>query len=188
MTEEEFTAFMAACSGNGFLATRDAALFSFMFDTIARSSEALSPRAKDDIDTKGKTAVIRKGKNQKTRLVAYSKETALRMATYRMRRNKSMHAHLEAFWLSQAGALTKWGLDRAFHKRRMQAELPDDLTPHSLRRGGAVRLKLLGIATDDLMVYGGWNRITQVMEYVEEAQQELAITSVQKLFDSKRKP
>ncbi|HXO24757.1 MAG TPA: tyrosine-type recombinase/integrase, partial [Streptosporangiaceae bacterium] len=98
LTPQQSAALLATCEGPDFNDVRDAAIIELMRESMVRADELLSMRT-DDVDIKGRKALVRRGKGGKARLVAFSAQTARRIDRYARARRRRPEAPSEWFWL-----------------------------------------------------------------------------------------
>lgn len=181
ITEEQRDALIKACAGKSFQAIRDAALIGLMFNSLLRSDEVLSIRARGDLDLRKRSVHVRRGKGGRERSTGFSPQTAQLLDRYQRARAKHKHAASDALWIGKFGPLSYAGLWQIFYRRSEQAGL-DGIHPHMTRNGGAVDWKKRGGSTEGLMAVGGWKSVEMVMHYTRAAEIELALEEQQRLY------
>jgi len=65
----------------------------------------------------------------------------------------------------------------------MRADPPFRLTPHMMRRAGAIAWRKKGGSVTSLMALGGWTDISMVQRYIRAAENEIAVEEARRLFD-----
>lgn len=71
------------------------------------------------------------------------------------------------------GAMKQRYLGNLFLKERARLGLAEDLKMHGLRATGATRLIAAGIGVDKVMALGGWESLSTLKGYVEDAAQDI---------------
>ncbi len=186
ITAEQFDALLATCKGRDFYDVRDRAIISVMMDTMTRAEEVLSMTVRG-LDLRKRTAVIDRGKGGKGRVVAFSAQAARDVDRYLRARAKHRLAGEDWLWLpikrTASARLEYGGLYVSLRRRALRADPPFRLTPHMLRRGGAIRWRRKGGSVTSLMALGGWTDISMVQRYVRAAETEIAVEEARRLFD-----
>jgi site-specific recombinase XerD len=186
ITPEQFDALLATCKGRDFYDVRDRAIISLLMDTMTRAEELLSMRV-STTDARKRTSLIVKGKGGKGRVVAYSAQAARDLDRYLRVRAKHRLASEDWLWLpikrTASARLEYGGLYVSLRRRAQRADPPFRLTPHMLRRGGAIRWRRKGGSVTSLMALGGWTDISMVQRYVRAAETEIAVEEARRLFD-----
>ena len=186
VTAEQLAALQATCKSRDFYDVRDKAIISVMIDSMVRAEELLSMTVKG-LDLRNRTALIVKGKGGKGRVVAFSAQAARDLDRYMRARAKHRLANEDWLWLpikrTASARLEYGGLYVSLRRRALRAEPPFRLTPHMMRRGGAIAWRRKGGSVTSLMALGGWNDITMVQRYVRAAETEIAVEEARRLFD-----
>jgi integrase/recombinase XerD len=186
ITPEQFDTLIATCKGRDFYDVRDRAIISIMMDTMTRSEEVLSMTVKG-LDLRKRTALIAKGKGGKGRVVAFSAQAARDVDRYLRARSRHRLANEDWLWLpikrTASARLEYGGLYVSLRRRAQRADPPFRLTPHMLRRGGAIQWRRKGGSVTSLMALGGWTDISMVQRYVRAAETEIAVEEARRLFD-----
>lgn len=186
ITPDQLTALLATCRTRDFYDLRDRAIISVMADTMVRAEELLTMTVKGT-DLRKRTAVIVKGKGGKGRVVAYSAQAARDVDRYLRARAKHRLAGEPWLWLpikrTSDTRLTYGGLYTSLRRRAQRADPPFRLTPHMMRRGGAIAWRRKGGSVTSLMALGGWTDISMVQRYVRAAETEIAVDEARRLFD-----
>jgi site-specific recombinase XerD len=180
LSEEQKDMLLATCAGNAFADVRDAAIISLMFDSLLRADEAVSLRARGDVDLRRRSVRVRRGKGAKERSTGFSPQTAMRLDRYQRARGRHRHAGAETYWIGKHGPFRYPGLYEMIKRRGRAIGL--DLHPHVTRNGGAIDWKLRGGSTEGLMAIGGWESLEMVQHYVRAAEIELALAEQQRLY------
>jgi integrase/recombinase XerD len=186
ITPEQLAALQATCKGRDFYDVRDKAIISVMSDSMVRSEELLSMTLKGT-DLRKRTAVIAKGKGGKGRVVAFSAQAARDLDRYLRIRASHRLAAESWLWLpikrTSDTRLTYGGLYTSLRRRALRAEPPFRLTPHMMRRGGAIAWRRKGGSVTSLMALGGWTDMSMVQRYIRAAETEIAVEEARRLFD-----
>ena len=186
ITVEQLAALQATCKTRDFYDLRDKAIISVMIDSMVRAEELLSMTVKGT-DLRKRTALIVKGKGGKGRVVAFSAQAARDLDRYLRARNAHRLAAEPWLWLpikrTSDTRLTYGGLYTSLRRRALRADPPFRLTPHMMRRGGAITWRRKGGSVTSLMALGGWTDISMVQRYVRAAETEIAVDEARRLFD-----
>lgn len=165
LTEEELQAMLKTCD-RSFLGIRDEALIRLMNEAMIRAGEVVAMDL-DDLNVKAGTAVIRRGKGGKGRMIAYGARTAAALDRYLRARRQHKHASSPHLWLGQQG--DGFGY-RALHKTLGQrAKLAGvvGFHPHRTRHTGATRWLAAGGSEGGLMATAGWSNRSMLDRYVQ---------------------
>ena len=137
---EEVERLLAQPAGGDFLDTRDKAILELLYSTGARVSEAVGLRLPDVDLAQGLVRLL--GKGRKERLSPLGPFAIDALENYLPLR--SLRASTKAedrLFLNRFGApLTTRSVGRMLEKRLLQAGLPPDVTPHTLRHSFATHL------------------------------------------------
>lgn len=186
ITVDQLAALQATCTTRDFYDTRDRAIISVMIDSMVRSEELLSMTTKG-LDLRRRTVMIDRGKGGKGRIVAYSAQAARDLDRYLRVRNTHRLAAEPWLWLpvkrTRATRLTYSGLYVSLRRRAERATPAFHLTPHMLRRGGAIAWRRKGGSVTSLMSLGGWTDMSMVQRYIRSAESEIAVEEARRLFD-----
>jgi site-specific recombinase XerD len=186
ITAEQLAAVQATCKTRDFYDLRDKAIISVMIDSMVRAEELLSMTVKGT-DVRKRTALIAKGKGGKGRVVAFSAQAARDLDRYLRARSSHRLAAEPWLWLpikrTAKTCLTYDGLYTSLRRRALRADPPFRLTPHMMRRGGAINWRRKGGSVTSLMALGGWTDISMVQRYVRAAETEIAVEEARRLFD-----
>jgi len=165
LTEDELRALLKACAGKDLRARRDEAILRFMMETGARAGEVAALQV-DDVDPVKGTAVVRRGKGGKGRVVPFGPQTALAMDRYlRVRRTHKLAAS-SVLWLGDRGRglVSYHGIRKALKSRADKAGVTD-FHPHRLRHTAAHRWLSAGGSEGGLMAVAGWSNPQMLMRY-----------------------
>lgn len=171
LDDDELRAMLDACkvprgaaADDVFRGRRDEALLRLMLETGLRANEVLSLTV-DDIDLAAGTALVRRGKGGKPRLVPFGPTTAAALDRYRRARLKHRLAGTPAFWLGtrnrNLGYQALWWTlgDRA----RMAGV--QGFHPHRMRHTAAHRWLAAGGSERGLMTVAGWSSPAMLGRY-----------------------
>lgn len=186
ITAEQLAALQATCKSRDFYDLRDKAIISVMIDSMVRAEELLSMTVRGT-DLRNRTAVIAKGKGGKGRVVAFSAQAARDVDRYLRVRARHRLAAEAWLWLpikrTSDTRLSYGGLYTSLRRRALRADPPFRLTPHMMRRGGAINWRRKGGSVTSLMSLGGWTDISMVQRYIRAAESEIAVEEARRLFD-----
>jgi site-specific recombinase XerD len=173
LTDDELRALLKACAPPpgaeprvALRHRRDEALIRLMFETGLRAGEAVELQL-EDVDLRAGTAVVRRGKGGKGRMVPFGPDTALSLDRYlRLRRGHRL-VDSPALWLGDRGK--RFSYD-ALHKtlaERAAAAGIGGFHPHKLRHTAAHRWLAAGGSESGLMAVAGWTRPDMLMRYTK---------------------
>ena len=145
---------------------RDEAMLRFMLETGARAGEVVAIEVAD-LDLPGGTAIIRKGKGGKGRVVPYGPATAQALDRYlRLRRTHRLAASA-ALWLGDRGKGFSYdALHKTLGERAAAAGIVG-FHPHRMRHTAAHRWLAAGGSEGGLMAVAGWTRPDMLMRYTK---------------------
>ena len=169
---EQVESLFAAMRGDGFTSMRDRALFEFIYSTGARVSEACSlDLAALDLE-EGIVRLL--GKGNKERLSALGSYAIEALRDYLpLRREKAQHVDTEAVFLNnRGGGLSDRSMRRILKKRLLEAGLPSNVSPHTLRHSFATHLLRGGAGLRDVQELLGHSSVntTQIYTKISPAQ------------------
>lgn len=146
---------------------RDEAILRFMLETGARAGEVVAMTL-DDLDLTAGTAVIRRGKGGKGRVVPVGPQAAQAIDRYlRLRRHHRLAKESRDLWLGDRGKRFTYD---ALHKTlRLRAEAAGvaGFHPHRMRHTAAHRWLSKGGSETGLMAVAGWTRPDMLMRYTK---------------------
>jgi integrase/recombinase XerD len=129
---------------------RDAVMLSVLYDTGARVQELIDLRVRD-VHLASPAWVRLTGKGRKTRLVPLMPSTAraLGQYLYDQRLDEPASAEARLFQNQRGGSFSRWGIRYLLKRYSEQArvtcpDLPERITPHSLRHTKAMHLLQVG--------------------------------------------
>lgn len=180
LTEAQLKLLIKACAGNDLRSRRDEAIIRFMVETGTRAGECAA-MALSDVDLTAGTAVIRRGKGGKGRIVPFGSQTARALDRYRRARAQHALAHLDVFWLGERGkAFSYDALHKALAGRAAAAGVPN-FHPHLLRHTAAHRWLAAGGSEGGLMAVAGWTRPDMLQRYTKARASERAAAEARSL-------
>ncbi len=173
LTDDELRALLKACTlpkgltpAQGLRYRRDEALLRLMLETGARAGEVVAIEL-GDLDLPGGTAIIRKGKGGKGRVVPFGASTAQAIDRYLRLRRSHRLAESPALWLGDRGKGFSYD---ALHKtlgQRAAAAGIAGFHPHRMRHTAAHRWLAAGGSEGGLMAVAGWTRPDMLMRYTK---------------------
>nr|WP_238338138.1 tyrosine-type recombinase/integrase [Pedococcus badiiscoriae] len=173
LTDDELRALLKACTppkgatpAEAMRYRRDEAMLRLMLETGARAGEVVSIELAD-VDLQAGTAVIRKGKGGKGRVVPFGPHTALALDRYLRLRAHHRLAVTPALWLGDRGkGFTYDALHKALGMRATAAGIVG-FHPHKMRHTAAHRWLAAGGSEGGLMAVAGWTRPDMLMRYTK---------------------
>ena len=166
LTTDQLKAMIKACAGRDLRERRDEAILRLMFETGARAGE-VAVLAVGDINLPAGTAIVRRGKGGKGRVVPFGPETALAIDRYLRVRRTHRLADSDGLWLGDRGKAFSYD---ALHKSlgmRAQMAGVTGFHPHLLRHTAAHRWLAAGGSEGGLMAVAGWTRPDMLMRYTK---------------------
>jgi integrase/recombinase XerD len=180
LSGQQLRALLAACQGPTFTHRRDEALVRLMAETGLRAGEAVG-LAVDDVDVRAGTAVVRRGKGGKGRMVPFGPQTARALDRYLRLRRTHRLADTPALWLgARSKTLGYSGLHQALGIRAAQAGIAG-FHPHVLRHTAAHRWLAAGGTEGGLMAVAGWSRRDMLDRYAAATAAERAADEARRL-------
>jgi site-specific recombinase XerD len=156
LTEDQLRALIRACVGKTLRDRRDEAIVRLMAETGARAGE-IAVMDVTDVDLPAGTAVIRRGKGGKGRLVPFGPQTARAIDRYLRLRRAHRLADSPALWLGDRGKPFGYdGLYKSILHRAERAGI-DGMYPHRLRHTFADRWLSADGSEGALMTVAGWS-------------------------------
>jgi integrase/recombinase XerD len=173
LTDDELRALLKACTPPKGTAPaemmrhrRDEAILRLMMETGARAGEVVALE-RADIDAAAGTAIIRRGKGGKGRVVPFGPHTALALDRYMRLRTHHRLATSPALWLGDRGkGFTYDALHQALGERATAAGIVG-FHPHKMRHTAAHRWLAAGGSEGGLMAVAGWTRPDMLMRYTK---------------------
>ncbi len=180
LTEDELRTLIKACAGPDMRDRRDEALVRFMLETGARAGETAGLLVAD-IDLQAGTAVVRRGKGGKGRVVPFGPFASRSIDRYMRLRRSHRLAGTSALWLGDRGKpFTYDGLHKTLGYRAALAGIPG-FHPHRLRHTAAHRWLAAGGSEGGLMAVAGWTRPDMLMRYTQARAAERAAAEARDL-------
>jgi site-specific recombinase XerD len=133
LEDEQLLALIAACAGKGLMELRDTAIIRILCEPGSPRRNEMAAIDVADVDLAADQITIRRGKNQRTRIIGMSPATARSVSRYR--RARAAHpraAESTAMWLGHKGPVTGWGIGQMIARRAEAAGL-GNVHPHQLR-------------------------------------------------------
>jgi site-specific recombinase XerD len=182
LTDAELRNMIKACAGRELPDRRDEALLRLMFTTGIRAGEAVG-LGRGDLDIKAlpPTAIIRRGKGGRGRVIPLPVEVAVAIERYLRVRKDHRLADTDALWLGDRGKGFSYD---ALHKTlAMRAEMAGvtGFHPHKLRHTAAHRWLSKGGSEGGLMAMAGWTRPDMLMRYTRAQASARASEEAQRL-------
>jgi integrase/recombinase XerD len=161
---------------------RDEAILRLMFTTGARAGEVVALQTGDlDLRSIPPTAIIRRGKGGKGRVVPLAVEVAAAIDRYQRARKSHRLCDDPALWLGDRGkSFTYWALHQTFAMRAQKAGV-SGFHPHRLRHTAASRWLAKGGSEGGLMAVAGWTRPDMLMRYTKAQASARAAEEAQRL-------
>lgn len=171
LTEDQLRALLKACTppagaehGQMLRHRRDEAILRLMLETGARAGEVVALDVAD-VDLTAGTAIVRRGKGGKGRVVPFGPHTAKAIDRYKRLRTRHRLADTPPMWLGDRGKAFSYD---ALHKtlgERARAAGISGFHPHLLRHTAAHRWLAAGGSEGGLMAVAGWTRPDMLMRY-----------------------
>jgi site-specific recombinase XerD len=173
LTDDQLRALLKACTppkgatpAEMLRYRRDEAILRLMLESGARAGEVVA-LGLADIDPTAGTAIIRKGKGGKGRVVPFGPQTALALDRYLRLRSHHRLAASPALWLGDRGKGFTYYALHATLRARAQAAGIDGFHPHRMRHTAAHRWLAAGGSEGGLMAVAGWTRPDMLMRYTK---------------------
>lgn len=163
LDDDELAALLKACAGREFNDRRDEAMLRVLLDAGIRVSELCGLKV-TDVDLDREMAMVT-GKGNKIRPVYFGTRTIRALDRYLRDRRRHRWAHLEAFFLTQRGALSPDGARDRVKVRAEQAGLRDRMHPHRFRHTFAHDYLMAGGQERDLKRLAGWSSDVMLERY-----------------------
>lgn len=164
LTDEQLKALVSACGGRDLRDRRDEAIVRLMAETGCRAGEVVS-MALTDVDLSTGSAIVRRGKGGKGRVVPFGPHTARALDRYIRTRRGHRLADSAALWLGDRGKeFTYDALHKTLRMRATRAGV-EGFHPHRLRHTAAHRWLAAGGSEGGLMAVAGWTRPDMLMRY-----------------------
>jgi len=180
LSREQVRALIGVCRGSRLSDRRDEALIRLMAETGLRASEAIGLQV-SDIDVAARSALVRRGKGGKGRLVPMSDATAASIARYLRSRRVHPLALTGPLWLGERGKSFSYYALRGMIARRGNAAGITGLHPHVLRHTAAHHWLAHGGSEQGLMAVAGWSRPDMLIRYTAARASERALVEFKAL-------
>jgi site-specific recombinase XerD len=183
MTDAEFEKLMNAPSKQNFEDTRDKAILEMLFSTGLRVSELCSLNS--DLDISAEEFTIR-GKGEKLRIVFISDAARVAIKTYLDRREKTKFPRLSdaLFVMSTGKRIYPRAVQRIIDKRRKQAGIMRDISPHGMRHYFATNLLKNGADIRSVQIMLGHASINTTQVYTNIS--DTYLKEIHKKFHKKK--
>lgn len=173
LSEDQLRALLKACQpprgatpAEALRHRRDEAMLRLMLETGARAGEVVALEVAD-LDLPAGTAVIRRGKGGRGRVVPFGPHTATALDRYLRLRARHRLAGTSALWVGDRGkGFTYDALHKAL-KQRADAAGIAGFHPHKMRHTAAHRWLAAGGSEGGLMAVAGWTRPDMLMRYTK---------------------
>jgi integrase/recombinase XerD len=182
LTDDQLRAMLKACRGPDLRDKRDEAMLRLMFTSGARAGEVVAMQVGDlNLRSVPPTAIIRRGKGGKGRVVPLAVETAAAIDKYLRARRSHRLASDPALWLGDRGKHFSYdALHKTLGWRADLAGVPG-FHPHRLRHTAAHRWLSRGGSEGGLMAVAGWTRPDMLMRYTKAQASARAAEEAQRL-------
>jgi site-specific recombinase XerD len=182
LTDDQLRALLRACRGPDMRDKRDEALIRLMFTSGARAGEVVAMQV-DDLNLRSvpPTAIIRRGKGGRGRVVPLAVEAAAAIDKYMRARRTHRLKDDPALWLGDRGKHFSYD---ALHKTlAMRADMAglQGFHPHRLRHTAAHRWLSKGGSESGLMAVAGWTRPDMLLRYTKAQASARAAEEAQRL-------
>ncbi len=160
---------LAAACADGFAGVRDKAIILVLLDTGARAREFLELNL-EDIDVAAGSALIRKGKGRKPRVVFFGRKSRRAIRAYLRRRHDSN----PALWLTDEGdRMTYSALRGAVRRRSQAAGLEHEPSLHDFRRAFALNMLRSGVDVFALQRLMGHADLQVLRRYLAQTDEDI---------------
>lgn len=182
LTDDQLRAMLQACRGPDLRDKRDEALLRLMFTSGARAGEVVAMEV-GDLNLRGDppTAIIRRGKGGKGRVVPLAVEAAAAIDRYLRARKAHRLKDDPALWLGDRGK--HFSYDALHQTLGMRAQMAGvrGFHPHRLRHTAAHRWLAKGGSEGGLMAVAGWANPEMLMRYTRNQASARAAEEAQRL-------
>lgn len=180
LTEDQIAGLLKACKGKDLRDKRDEAIVRLMVETGMRAGECAELMLAD-VDVKNGTAIVRRGKGGKGRIVPFSAQTAQAIGRYLRIRRTHTRADSPKLWLGDRGKEFHYdGLHKALRLRAQAAGIKG-FHPHLLRHTAAHRWLAAGGSEQGLMSIAGWETPDMLQRYTRARAADRAIVEARQL-------
>ncbi len=166
LSDDDLRLLLKACAGSDMRDRRDEAIIRLMVETGVRAGECASI-ALADVDLAAGSAVVRRGKGGKGRVIPFGPFTARAIDRYVRARRTHRLANTPALWVGDRGKAFNYdGLHKSLRYRATLAGI-EGFHPHLLRHTAAHRWLAAGGSEGGLMAVAGWTRPDMLMRYTQ---------------------
>jgi integrase len=166
LTDVQLKALLKACAGPEMRDRRDEAILRLMLETGIRAGEVVSLQIAD-VDLMAGTAIVRRGKGGKGRVVPVGPQTARAIDRYMRLRRTHRLAGTSDLWLGDRGKQSTYdALHKSLAMRADRAGIKG-FHPHLMRHTAAHRWLAAGGSEGGLMAVAGWTRLDMLMRYTQ---------------------
>lgn len=169
VTEDEYRKLINWCVGEGWVGTRDAAIFAVLWATGLRRSE-LARLTVGDINISEQRLIVRSSKNGEWRSCPLTVEATRHLLAWL--RTRRAPDGCQSLWMGTKGPLSSDGVRQAIERRTKAAGV--DVSAHQFRRAIAARWIGNGGSETSLMRVAGWKQSTMVARYTRSVSHDLA--------------
>lgn len=178
LTAGQVRALLATCGTKEFHDIRDNAIIRLMTESMVRSGELLAMTT-GDVDIRAGTALVKRGKGGRGRIVPFGPQTAAALDRYARARRRHRHSASPVFWLSARGPMAYFALYTTLSRRGDRCGF--HVNPHQLRATGAIRWREKGGSVPGLLTVAGWTSLEMAQRYVRAAESRLAVDEAHRL-------
>ena len=178
LTTGQVKLLLGTCGTTEFMDIRDAAIIRLMVESMVRSGELLA-MATADVDIRAGSAIIRRGKGGRGRMVGFGAQTGQALDRYARARRRHKFAASPLFWLGERGPLRYDALYTTLRRRGQRCGF--HVNPHQFRSTGAIRWRAAGGSVPGLLTVAGWTSIEMAARYVRAAESRLAVDEAHRL-------
>lgn len=180
LSTDEIKALIKACQGTTMRDRRDEAIVRLMVESGMRAGEVVTLEI-SDVDLRTQTAIVRRGKGGKGRVVPFGAKVGTAIDRYIRARRSHRLADSDHLWLGDRGKqFTYDALHKAITDRGRAAGI-DRLHPHLLRHTAAHRWLAKGGSEQGLMAVAGWTRPEMLMRYTQAQAAQRAVDEAHRL-------
>jgi integrase/recombinase XerD len=180
LSDEQIKKMIAVSTHADMYSRRDEAIIRLMVEAGVRAGEVVAMMV-PDLDLKAGTAIIRRGKGARGRVVPFSPQTVRAIDRYlRLRRGHKL-ASSPILWLGDHGL--KFGYSALWKSLGLRASLAgvENFHPHRLRHTAAHRWLAAGGSEGGLMAIAGWSNAAMLQRYSRARASERAAEEARRL-------